>query len=431
MKFELIWSGLNQSKKALNTVSQITKNTKQFNEQMKKAHTSVTQVDKALRKTDKTTKLLADQHKILTKHTNKAGDSIKSMTGTQGIFDMIDSGKQLQSIFGKGFAGMAKAALSFGSSLYLSLAPVLPIIAAIGAITYTLKKMWEANIGGMQTKFFKAFGKMKVLIAKFEVGFIKTLKVLAPIFGKVFGVMYRVIEPIFYIVGKLTSALFSLSKPTLILISVFGGLALAFKLLSSSPFILVIGGLLYLFSLLSKKMRIATAVIIGLGAAFLFASANPFIAIIGGIVIGIMLVVKGVSMLIKKFGGLKAIGSSVGKSLMTAFSPIKVFIDGLVAGFAAIKNGFMSVITSIVGGMTALVNKIPGPIKSLFGFGDKKEIAQAPKKSPAAESKNISNNNSNVINNNQNVNVTTSREIRSDTAVPFSQMIAQHLGGGY
>lgn len=70
-----------------------------------------------------------------------------------------------------------------------------PLLLAIPVI-YTFKKVWENNIGGIQTSFTKALGTMKSAWGRFNAGFIKVLrKSLTPVISGLISGLKSMITP--------------------------------------------------------------------------------------------------------------------------------------------------------------------------------------------------------------------------------------------
>lgn len=111
----------------------------------------------------------------------------KGMLGTVGVgfselFLLLKSGAVT---IGGLFAGL-------GTAMATLLGPIALVIAGL----FILKKVWDTNIGGIQTRFSKVLGKMKSSWGKFNAGFIKVLKkVLGPILTGLFDGISTAMKP--------------------------------------------------------------------------------------------------------------------------------------------------------------------------------------------------------------------------------------------
>ena len=132
------------------------------------------------------------------------------------VFAKLGSGsgkKQLVNLFKNTIGGGLKALSSGISALLPALASLAaPILLVVGAIV-TLKRMWDLNIGGMQTTFFKVFGKIKDMWAGMVIKFDKTLKKLSPLFKVVFGTIGNILLPILTAVGLAFDGIFAIVSP--------------------------------------------------------------------------------------------------------------------------------------------------------------------------------------------------------------------------
>lgn len=99
-------------------------------------------------------------------------------------------------------AGFRSGAIKMKVILMKSLLPLTLIVAGI----YTLRKVWENNIGGIQTRFSKAWGAIKTAWAQFEVAFIKGLKIIEPLFTGFFNYITAIVKPFINAFKQITAA---------------------------------------------------------------------------------------------------------------------------------------------------------------------------------------------------------------------------------
>ena len=89
----------------------------------------------------------------------------------------------------------AFSALAAGTSaLWVALAPILPIILAVGLALLVLKKLWDNNVGGMQTHVAKITGMIKNSWGKAMVSINKYVRQLSPLLKPVFAILSFIVK---------------------------------------------------------------------------------------------------------------------------------------------------------------------------------------------------------------------------------------------
>jgi hypothetical protein len=90
----------------------------------------------------------------------------------------------------------------------------LPILLAVGAIV-TLKKMWDLNIGGIQTQVFGLAGAFRDTLGKAFVQFQKALQKLGPMIKVVIVPLFGVLKGLATVLGGLFDGVFAIIDPIL------------------------------------------------------------------------------------------------------------------------------------------------------------------------------------------------------------------------
>jgi len=145
------------------------------------------------------------------------GGQMKNAANTANLFS-----KNLHKIVGGGMKGMFKnlggvvkilgASLqSLGASILAIGAPIAIIVAAV----FTLKRMWENNVGDMQKYFFKMVGALKDVWGKFSVTFNQALRKLSPLFKILFAAVFMPLTNAIKTVGILLDGVFIVIDPIL------------------------------------------------------------------------------------------------------------------------------------------------------------------------------------------------------------------------
>lgn len=128
--------------------------------------------------------------------------------------------KSILPAIGAGFKAIIPAVVGLGAAL----GPILLAVAAIVAAVYTLKKVWELNIGGIQGIVFEFVGTIKDTLYSSIVRFQKLLQKLEPVFKLVFqplavqlkwiGVLFKgLMEIVWAIVDPIADAIAELAEP--------------------------------------------------------------------------------------------------------------------------------------------------------------------------------------------------------------------------
>ena len=402
MKFDIIFAGLNRTKQALKNVQNINRETKEVNMRMRAAEQIYKNNGRSLKKLDDNTKDLIRRKNMLQDTTQQYGDRLKDATGTRPIFNLIDGFKKMSATMGGGIKGLliGVKALAVG---FFKIA--IPILAIVG-IFKLLKLAWDANIGGIQTKAMKVWGQIRTTFAQVQVAIVKGMRALEPVFAAVFKPLINMVKYIWALIKGLGTVLSAVLKP---IFEVFKEIGKALE-----P----------LFSKGKKDGDTFGKVLKGIGkSAEILGKTLGFIVKVALIPLRIQIkiigaVIRGLSMLFQKFKGSEAF-----ERLAAIGDRVKSIFISLKNVFTSVKDVFSNVISSIWTKIKEFIDKLPGPIKSLMGFkGVTMDV------SPAKEA---NKSNQNTVNNNQQINVNTSREIRGDSAAPFSKMLAQQMQTPY
>ena len=111
----------------------------------------------------------------------------KSLAGGKGMFASLTAGVQA---FGAGatasFGGLIPMVMAFGTALWTALGPIALIAVAI----FLIKKAWDNNLGGIQTKFSQVMGILKDAWGKFSVGINKFMKSISSTFKPIINVLF-------------------------------------------------------------------------------------------------------------------------------------------------------------------------------------------------------------------------------------------------
>ena len=255
-----IWNAVKGTNQLKNNVDAINKATKtsgtEFDTAMKKAE-KFTFMDNILGGISNKISAFAEKQEVFKKVGGRVGifgnqlkgigNSIGKLTGkTNGLgkaFNVFGQGMQGAAMQGKGFFGSimsgfgaVRAAMATGQigltsliagfgTLGAAILTALWPIALIAAAIFTLKKIWDTNMGGIQTKFNAIMGMVKTAWAKFNIFFIKTLRKLQPLFNFVFGTLFKTLKGVFAVIGAIFDALKSMFEPIIdAFAEVFAGL---------------------------------------------------------------------------------------------------------------------------------------------------------------------------------------------------------------
>jgi hypothetical protein len=126
----------------------------------------------------------------------------------------------VQMIFGKGLVGAFKLAGAGIKGLMIGFSGLIPIIASVAApilavvaVIYTLKRIWDQNLGGIQTSIFQIGGAFKDFIAKSAVAFDKMLRGLSPVIRILGNVIKMILIPPIKILEGLFLGLMEILTP--------------------------------------------------------------------------------------------------------------------------------------------------------------------------------------------------------------------------
>lgn len=333
-----------------------------------------------------------DAVQSLSSGVNVLGFSMDTLLSTLVSFDgrMQGAGKALeafrtgfanasaegQSFFEAGVAGfhaIRAANVSWMKVLMTSIAP----LAAIGVAVFTLKKIWDNNIGGIQTEFAKIMGQLKQYWAQFEIAFIDGLRQLQPIFFAVFKGIAVTVQSTFKVLGGLFKGISAIVKP---IIGAFSEIASIFAVFSSDA---ESGGqsMMKVFGAIGKVLEY-----LGKTIGFVVKMA------LKPIVFQFRMLAKGAKLVSDAWTKFKdnVRETSMFKAVISVFEKVRAVISKIIS----------------------LINKIPG-----VSIPD--EITSAVSGSNRQ--------NQNVRNNNVNMNINTSRAIDGNSAPAFADMLAMQL----
>lgn len=306
----------------------------------------------------------------------------------------ISSGQGFFSATSRGFKGMAaniKFAMGGMKGLALTIAGTLgPILAVIVAFKL-LQRMWQLNIGGMQSKWGKFMGEIKTSIGKFNAEFNKALRALSPLISFLLEPLFQnlrmlwaVFSGIFKMIGLAIKPIFDAFKEIGDALSeIFGGSnknqAKAFE-----TTLKIISGI---FTVLGKTL------------GFIVKTA------LSPLVIGF----KSLAFVFKWISSFP-IWEKMGKQL-TKLKDI----------FLGVKDTIMGQLQSIWDFILGIINKIPNVLlpKSIQQL---KTAGSETAKTNRNETNNIRN-----INNNQNMIFNTGRATTPDQSKMFAELLVQEL----
>jgi hypothetical protein len=139
--------------------------------------------------------------------TNFAGN-LKSFTANiSNVGALLTKG--LLPAISAGFHAIIPAVIGLGTALL----PIIGTVLAIAAVVYTLKKIWDLNIGGIQTSVFQLAGMFKDTLGKSALKFQQILQKLSPIFKLVFQPLFQQLKIIWAIFSGLIDIVFAVIDP--------------------------------------------------------------------------------------------------------------------------------------------------------------------------------------------------------------------------
>ena len=402
-EFNKVLKETSKSSKALN------KSTRQ-----NKMPSKTKDLNKGLAKTEKQMKALRTLvatdlgFDVLTNEGKKFGRTIEAIGGggnlekLQGMFKsfgdgFMNSSKKGAGFFkamGGGFKSMSKyikVAMGGIKGLILLLGKVLFPILAIVAAFKLLQRMWQLNVGGMQTQWGKFMGDIKTTIGKFSAEFSKVLRKLSPLFEVllkpfimnmklawvlvkgIFGAIWEVIKPIFEVFEELGN----------VLKDIFG---------------------------VTGEAKIFEGILKTIG----------FVLKIIGKTLGFILKV-GLYPIIKAFRTIREVIDYIKKSPL--FEAWLVILKEVKNIFVGLKDTIMGTLQTIWDFIIGIINKIPNvllpkSLQSLKTLGDK---------APASEAGSNSISNIRNINNNQQMTFNTGRATTPDQSAMFAEMLVAQL----
>ena len=167
---------------------------------------------KNLEKANKEATDLLDKVRQITKAQDDANKPIEDMLDnfknigapTSGLVSKMEDLKtSLQGMRGfiTGLGGAWTKMITAARAFLVTMAPYALIIGGIIAAVLVLRRMWQLNVGGMQSHFFKVWGSIKDAIGKFMVVFDKVLIQ----FGPILEVIFVIVESIFEVFTEIFS----------------------------------------------------------------------------------------------------------------------------------------------------------------------------------------------------------------------------------
>lgn len=145
----------------------------------------------------------------------------KSFAGNMGTF--TNNISQVGGILTKQMFPAIAHGLKMLPALFVKLAvaaaPVALTILAIAAAIYTMKKIWDYNIGGIQTSVFQVGGMLRDILGQNLLKFQQMLKKLEPLFKIVFTPLFHVIKMTVAILGGLMKVIWAIIDPIVEVVS--------------------------------------------------------------------------------------------------------------------------------------------------------------------------------------------------------------------
>jgi len=215
---------------------------------------------------------------------------IDEATVSAGLFS-----KQITAVFHMGLIGGLKKAIPLMGilgvaikGLFLTLAPILGIITGIIALIFVFKKVWDFNVGGIQTGFFRIVGQLKTIWGKFMAAMSRGLAVLGPMFKGVFDIIFFTIKPFLDILESVISIFNRLPKFAKgVTLAIIGISAAMLMFNASTGGVLILVGLLSIgFSKLPDGMKkVAGGIVIMTFAMRKFGIATGGLLVLSGILV--------------------------------------------------------------------------------------------------------------------------------------------------
>lgn len=321
------------------------------------------------------------------KEFNRAFESIGKRGGMgEVLVGYLNQATKSASLFSKG------AGLAFKGGLVIGLQKALPLLKIVGvalkgfamsllpfvataalvvAGLFLIKKMWDFNIGGLQTGFFQIIGDMQSIWGRFIAALSKSLTKISPLVKVLLGGPFLFIRGVLKVVSSLLQGFFIILDPIFTALGEIGE-----ALISPFQAFLPEGKKTTgFFELLGKTVVFISKIIAGALTLILFPIklittllklvSTPLDKLSGGMkVFGIIakiaffpLIVQFKAMQIT-FALLGKGISIIGNAFKTLFAPIGILID-------KIKEKFMSLV-DVVKSLLAPIMDFLGPIIKVF-----------------------------------------------------------------
>lgn len=337
----------------------------------------------------------------LTDSTNGLGKAMKMFGGQmmaasmegKGFFGSMFAGfKAVKAAILSGtitLGGLAKGFLALGVAVAKALWPITLVAAAI----YSLKKIWDINLGGIQTKFNQVIGEFRVAWARFNIFFIQTLRKFEPVFNFIFGQMFNIVRSTFSLIVNIFKGLYSAVEPV---IDVFAEIFSLFGDGKSD------------FNIVASTLKLLGNILLGLGKVIGF--------VIRIALTPMMLMIRGLKDAWDMF--VTAFKSSA------MFNFLMKLKDVFMGTFDTIKNSMQSIWDFVL----SIINRIPdrflpSSLKELKKAGVSSDVA------PGVTASSPSANNN--VNNNQQITFHTSTPTSPDQSRAFAQKLQQQFASGF
>jgi len=312
-------------------------------------------------------------------------------------------GKNFHKAFSGGATAMLKNIPTIFSGIATSAGALIPVLASIAlpilgivAAVFTLKKIWDLNIGGIQKQVFGLMGVFRDVFGKTMINFQKSLQKLGPLFKLIFTPLFTILKGVGKLLGGLFDGVFAIIDPILDVINeIFAPLAEG----QSQAM-----GLVDVFGILADTLRVVGKIV---GFVLKVALTPMKLMFRVGMAIG-----KVLAGWVGKFMKLKFVQNFV-QRVKDNFEMLKSVLEALLKPFKFLIEGFEK-ISNFLGGDEEKEIKVKDVSPGAAGI--------SPAGRPVTS---VNNTSSRVINNNPNITVQTSREISGAGGKQF----ANTLGG--
>ncbi len=143
------------------------------------------------------------------------GDFFKNFAGNITAF-----GSNFKTVFSGGVTAMLSNIPTIFSAIATSIGSLIPVIASIAlpigiviAAVFTLYKIWQLNVGGIQKLVFGVGGAIKDVLGRALLHFQTLLIKLGPVLKIVFTPIFTVLKGLVVIVGAVFDAIFAILDP--------------------------------------------------------------------------------------------------------------------------------------------------------------------------------------------------------------------------